>query len=125
MHLAVDEMAEEKTFKGYGPDGYGYNFLIQKIIEFDYKARGVEICEDEIFISDGAKSDTANIQEIFGLDNKIALTDPVYPVYVDSNVMAGRSGNMIAIRENGPNIHICPVIQKINLYPNYHKVKLI
>jgi LL-diaminopimelate aminotransferase len=93
MHSAVDEMAEEKTFKGYGPDGYGYNFLIQKIIEFDYKARGVEIGEDEIFISDGAKSDTANIQEIFGLDNRIALTDPVYPVYVDSNVMAGRSGD--------------------------------
>ena len=92
LHQAVDEMAEEKTFKGYGPDGYGYNFLIQKIIEFDYKARGVEIDEDEIFISDGAKSDTANIQEIFGPDNKIALTDPVYPVYVDSNVMAGRSG---------------------------------
>lgn len=87
MHNAVDEMADEKTFKGYGPDGYGYNFLIQKIIEFDYKARGVEISEDEIFISDGAKSDTANIQEIFGLDNKIALTDPVYPVYVDSDVM--------------------------------------
>lgn len=92
LHSAVDEMADEKTFKGYGPDGYGYGFLIQKILEFDYKSRGVNLHEDEIFISDGAKSDTANIQEIFGVDNKIALTDPVYPVYVDSNAMAGRSG---------------------------------
>jgi LL-diaminopimelate aminotransferase len=92
MHSAVDEMGEESSFKGYGPDGYGYGFLIKKILEYDYKPRGVELCEDEIFVSDGAKSDTANIQEIFGLDNKIALTDPVYPVYVDSNVMAGRSG---------------------------------
>lgn len=96
LHDAVDEMADEKTFKGYGPDGYGYGFLIQKIIEFDYKSRGVMLQEDEIFISDGAKSDTANIQEIFGLDNKIALTDPVYPVYVDSNAMAGRSGEFDA-----------------------------
>ena len=92
LHGAVDEMADEKTFKGYGPDGYGYNFLIQKIIENDYMSRGVKLDEDEIFISDGAKSDTANIQEIFGIDNIIALTDPVYPVYMDSNVMAGRTG---------------------------------
>jgi len=92
LHKAVDEMADEKTFKGYGPDGYGYNFLIHKIIEHDYMPRGVKLDEDEIFISDGAKSDTANIQEIFGADNIIALTDPVYPVYIDSNVMAGRTG---------------------------------
>lgn len=92
LHKAVDEMSEEKTFKGYGPDGYGYNFLISAIIENDYKTRGVSLDMDEIFISDGAKSDTANIQEIFGIDNIIALTDPVYPVYLDSNVMAGRTG---------------------------------
>ncbi|MGI6777900.1 MAG: LL-diaminopimelate aminotransferase [Acetivibrionales bacterium] len=91
MHRAVDDMAREDTFKGYGPE-YGYDFLIKKIIEFDYKKRGVELEEDEIYISDGAKSDTANIQEIFGVDNVIAVTDPVYPVYVDSNVMAGRTG---------------------------------
>ncbi len=92
LHEAVDEMADEKTFKGYGPDGYGYGFLIDAIINTDYKSRGVSLDADEIFISDGAKSDTANIQEIFGLENIIALTDPVYPVYLDSNVMAGRAG---------------------------------
>jgi len=92
LHKAVDGMADEKTFKGYGPDGYGYDFLINKIIENDFMARGVKLDDDEIFISDGAKSDTANIQEIFGTDNIIALTDPVYPVYMDSNVMAGRTG---------------------------------
>ncbi len=99
LHNAVDEMADEKTFKGYGPDGYGYHFLIHAIIENDYKARGISLEMDEIFISDGAKSDTANIQEIFGIDNIIALTDPVYPVYLDSNVMAGRTG--IYNRESG------------------------
>jgi LL-diaminopimelate aminotransferase len=92
LHGAVDEMADEKTFKGYGPDGYGYDFLINEIIRFDYQSRGVKVEADEVFISDGAKSDTANIQEIFGTDNIIALTDPVYPVYIDSNVMAGRTG---------------------------------
>lgn len=93
LHKAVDEMEDEKTFKGYGPDGYGYDFLIKVIIENDYIPRGVSLDMDEVFISDGAKSDTANIQEIFGLDNIIALTDPVYPVYLDSNVMAGRAGS--------------------------------
>lgn len=92
LHNAVNEMADEKSFKGYGPDGYGYGFLISTIIENDYKSRSVSLDMDEIFISDGAKSDTANIQEIFGIDNIIALTDPVYPVYLDSNVMAGRTG---------------------------------
>lgn len=91
MHLAVDDMGKAETFKGY-PEYEGYDFLIQKIIENDYKLRGVDIERDEVFVSDGAKSDTANLQEIFGLDNKIAVTDPVYPVYVDSNVMAGRTG---------------------------------
>lgn len=92
IHAAADEMADARTFKGYGPDGYGYDFLINAIIEKDYKARGVTISPDEVFVSDGAKSDTANIQEIFDLNNVIALTDPVYPVYLDSNVMAGRTG---------------------------------
>ena len=91
MHKAVDEMADVATFKGYGPD-LGYEFLIDAIIEHDYKARGVQISRDEVFISDGSKCDTGNIQEIFGLDNVIAVTDPVYPVYVDTNVMAGRTG---------------------------------
>ncbi|MDP4094471.1 MAG: LL-diaminopimelate aminotransferase [Bacillota bacterium] len=91
MHKAVDDMAHVETFKGY-PEYEGYDFLIQKIIEVDYLKRGIKIGTDEVFVSDGAKSDTANIQELFGLDNLIAVTDPVYPVYVDSNVMAGRTG---------------------------------
>lgn len=91
LHTAVDEMADAKTFKGYAPD-LGYEFLRTAIAEQDYRARGVAIAADEIFISDGAKSDSANIQEIFSTDNRIAVCDPVYPVYVDSNVMAGRTG---------------------------------
>ena len=91
LHSAVDEMADAKTFKGYAPD-LGYEFLRKTITENDYTARGVDIAPDEIFVSDGAKSDSANIQEIFSLDNKIAVCDPVYPVYVDSNFMAGRTG---------------------------------
>jgi LL-diaminopimelate aminotransferase len=89
----VSEMSEAKTFRGYGPE-QGYSFLINQIIANDYRPLGVELSEDEVFISDGAKCDTGNIQEIFGLDNIIAVTDPVYPVYVDSNVMAGRSGKL-------------------------------
>ncbi|MFG6326345.1 MAG: LL-diaminopimelate aminotransferase [Lachnospiraceae bacterium] len=91
LHGAVDEMADEATFKGYAPD-LGYEFLRSAIAENDFRARGADISEDEIFVSDGAKSDSANIQEIFSVDNRIAVCDPVYPVYVDSNVMAGRTG---------------------------------
>jgi LL-diaminopimelate aminotransferase len=93
MHKAVEDMASEATFKGY-PEYEGYDFLINKIIDVDYKKHGIKIEKDEVFVSDGAKSDTANIQELFGLDNIIAVTDPVYPVYVDSNVMAGRTGEL-------------------------------
>jgi len=95
FHKAVDEMASSETFKGYGPE-QGYSFLIKDIIENDFLPRGIEISEDEIFVSDGAKCDTGNIQEIFGLDNIVAVTDPVYPVYVETNVMAGRTGPMTA-----------------------------
>lgn len=91
LHSAVDEMGVQETFKGYAPD-LGYEFLRSSISKHDYKSRGVDIAIDEIFISDGAKCDSGNIQEIFALDNKIAVCDPVYPVYVDSNVMAGRTG---------------------------------
>lgn len=91
LHGAVDEMADVATFKGYAPD-LGYEFLRHAICEGDYKSRGCDISDDEIFVSDGAKCDSGNIQEIFGLDNKIAVCDPVYPVYVDSNIMAGRGG---------------------------------
>lgn len=91
MHKAVDEMGAENTFRGYAPDR-GYDFLIDAIRENDYTARGIDIAPDEIFVSDGAKCDVGNIQEIFDVGARVAVTDPVYPVYVDTNVMAGRSG---------------------------------
>ena len=90
---AVDEMSKPDTFHGYGPE-QGYGFLIDEIIKNDYEPRGIRLSKEEVFISDGAKCDTGNIQEIFGLENTVAVTDPVYPVYVDSNVMAGRTGPM-------------------------------
>ncbi|MCL6560951.1 MAG: LL-diaminopimelate aminotransferase [Firmicutes bacterium] len=91
MKKAVEEMGRQETFRGYGPE-QGYEFLIEKIIENDFRPRGVELAVDEVFVSDGAKNDTANFQELFGIDNILAVSDPVYPVYVDSNVMAGRTG---------------------------------
>lgn len=93
MHRAVDEMANKSTFHGYGPE-QGYDFLIDTIIKNDFEPRGIEFSSSEVFISDGAKSDTGNIGDILGLDNKVAVTDPVYPVYVDSNVMGGRAGQL-------------------------------
>ena len=92
MHEAVEQMGRRETFHGYGPE-QGYEFLRKAIAENDYASRGVKLLPDEIFVSDGAKCDTGNIQEIFGLGNVIAVTDPVYPVYVDTNVMAGRTGD--------------------------------
>ncbi|MBP5426343.1 MAG: LL-diaminopimelate aminotransferase [Clostridiales bacterium] len=91
LHKACDEMANSSTFKGYSPDR-GYSFLIDAIAKNDYQKRGIDISCDEIFVSDGAKSDTGNFQELFSTKSTIAVTDPVYPVYVDSNVMAGRTG---------------------------------
>lgn len=91
FHQAVDEMANDQTFRGYGPE-QGYDFLREAIAENDFKSRGADISADEIFISDGAKCDTGNIQEIFSTDITIAIPDPVYPVYLDTNVMAGRTG---------------------------------
>ena len=91
LHEAVDDMGRKETFRGYAPD-LGYDFLRKAIAENDYRKRGCEIKEDEIFVSDGAKSDSGNIQEIFSDSCSIAVCDPVYPVYVDSNVMAGRTG---------------------------------
>ncbi|WP_414469290.1 LL-diaminopimelate aminotransferase [Methanobacterium sp. ACI-7] len=90
---AVDEMLSSETFRGYGPE-QGYDFLIEEIIKNDFETLGISLDNDEVFISDGAKCDTGNIQEIFGLDNVVAVTDPVYPVYVESNIMAGRGGKM-------------------------------
>lgn len=91
MHRAVDEMAREETFQGYPPE-FGQAFLIDNILAHDYGSRGVALSADEVFISDGAKSDTGNIGDIFGVENRVAVCDPVYPVYVDTNVMAGRAG---------------------------------
>ena len=91
FHAAVDEMANDSTFRGYGPD-QGYDFLRKKIAAQDFQSRGAEISADEVFISDGAKCDTGNFQELFSNDITIAVPDPVYPVYVDTNVMAGRTG---------------------------------
>ncbi len=91
LHKAVDEMGDAATFRGYAPD-LGYDFLRNAIAENDFKARGCDISADEIFVSDGAKSDSGNIQEIFDKDSIVAVCDPVYPVYVDSNIMAGRHG---------------------------------
>ena len=91
LHTGVNDMAAAETFQGYGPYE-GFAFLREKIAEYDYRARGVDVSPDEIFISTGAKEDTANIQELFAQDATIAITDPVYPVYIDSNVMAGRTG---------------------------------
>ncbi len=93
MHKAVDEMASADTFRGYGPE-QGYDFLVNKIVENDYKAHGLDIQTDEVFVSDGSKSDTGNIGDILGTDNIVAITDPVYPVYIDTNVMAGRAGDL-------------------------------
>lgn len=89
MRRAVDEMSRSESFRGYGPE-HGYDFLIDAIIEHDYRTRGVELSRDEVLISDGAKSDCGNIGDILSLSNSVAMTDPVYPVYIDSNIMSGR-----------------------------------
>ncbi len=93
MHRAVDEMAHADTFRGYGPE-QGYDFLIEAILKHDFASRGINLSPSEIFISDGAKSDTGNIGEILRHDNSMGVTDPIYPVYIDSNVMCGRAGTL-------------------------------
>ena len=120
MHKAVDEMGQAETFHGYAPD-LGYAFLRKAIVENDYKARGCEISEDEIFVSDGAKSDSANIQEIFAVENKIAVCDPVYPVYVDSNVMAGRTGVYDPDTERWSDVIYMPCTAENNFAPEFPK----
>ncbi|MCD8325522.1 MAG: LL-diaminopimelate aminotransferase [Lachnospiraceae bacterium] len=120
MHGAVDEMAHAETFKGYAPD-LGYEFLRSRIAEWDYQKRGCDITADEIFVSDGAKSDCANIQEIFAVDNKIAVCDPVYPVYVDSNVMAGRTGTYDAATGIWSDVIYMPCTMENNFSPELPK----
>ncbi|MEE1342939.1 MAG: LL-diaminopimelate aminotransferase, partial [Lachnospiraceae bacterium] len=120
LHSAVDEMADAKTFKGYAPD-LGYEFLRNAIAENDYKSRGCDIQPDEIFVSDGAKCDSGNIQEIFSIDNKIAVCDPVYPVYVDTNVMAGRTGVYDAKKETWSDVIYMPCTKENNFSPELPK----
>ena len=120
MHKAVDEMADAKTFRGYAPD-LGYEFLRKAISDNDYKARGWDSEADEIFVSDGAKSDSGNIQEIFSTENRIAVCDPVYPVYVDSNVMAGRTGTYDPATEMWSNVIYMPCTRENNFVPEFPK----
>ena len=116
LHKSVDEMAHAETFHGYAPD-LGYEFLRSAIAKNDYQSRGCNISADEIFVSDGAKSDSGNIQEIFGLDNKVAVCDPVYPVYVDTNVMAGRTGLYNKERENFDGVIYMPCKEENGFLP--------
>lgn len=120
MHSAVDEMAAAETFRGYAPD-LGYEFLRSAIANGDYKTRGVDIAIDEIFVSDGAKCDSGNIQEILGLNNRIAVADPVYPVYIDSNVMAGRTGTYNEATEMWSNVIYMPCTEENNFAPKLPK----
>ena len=120
LHKAVDEMANAETFHGYAPD-LGYEFLRSAIAKNDYKDRSCDIAADEIFVSDGAKCDSGNIQEIFGLDNKIAVCDPVYPVYVDTNVMAGRSGEYNPNTQNFDGMIYMPCLEENDFVPEFPK----
>lgn len=120
LHSAVDEMGKAETFHGYAPD-LGYEFLRKAMAEDDYQARGCDISADEVFISDGAKCDSGNIQEIFSTDNKIAVCDPVYPVYVDTNVMAGRTGVYDAKTETWSDVIYMPCTAETNFAPELPK----
>ena len=120
LHRAVDEMADASSFRGYAPD-MGYDFLRNAIVEHDYKSRGCGISADEIFVSDGAKSDSGNIQEIFSKDCKIAVTDPVYPVYVDSNVMAGRCGEYNSQTQTWSRVIYMPCTRENGFVPEFPK----
>ena len=123
MHKAVDEIGTAEGFKGYGPE-QGYEFLRNAIVEHDYKARGVNIEPDEVFVSDGAKCDCGNIVDIFAKDNKVAITDPVYPVYLDTNVMSGRSGKYNDKTGTYENIVYLPVTAENDFKPALPKEKV-
>ena len=120
LHAAVDEMGAAETFHGYAPD-LGYEFLRSAIAKNDYESRGCDISADEIFVSDGAKCDSSNIQELFSTDCKIAVCDPVYPVYVDSNVMAGRTGVYDAKTEMWSNVIYMPCTMENGFVPEFPK----
>ena len=120
LHGAVDEMSKAETIHGYAPD-LGYDFLRNAIVDFDYKRRGADISADEIFVSDGAKSDSGNIGDIFSVDNKIAVCDPVYPVYVDTNAMAGRTGDYLPDQQKWSNVIYMPCTAETNFAPELPK----
>ena len=120
MHAAVDEMGQRASFRGYGPE-QGYDFLRETIVEHDYRARGVSLSADEVFVSDGAKSDVGNFQELFSQDSIVAVTDPVYPVYVDSNVMAGRSGEQQG--RQWSRIVYLPCVKENGFVPDFPSVR--
>ena len=123
MHKAVDEVGTAEGFRGYGLE-QGYEFLRKAIVKNDYKNRGIDIAEDEIFVSDGAKCDCGNIVDIFSKDNKVAITDPVYPVYLDTNVMSGRSGKYNQEKEIYENIVYLPVMAENDFKPELPKEKV-
>lgn len=120
LHKAVDEMGHAETFRGYAPD-LGYDFLRDAIAKNDYQSRGCDIAADEIFVSDGAKSDSGNIQEIFSTDNIIAVCDPVYTVYLDTNVMAGRTGEFDPASQCFKNVIYMPCLAENNFVPELPK----
>ena len=122
MKMACDEMKESATFRGYGPE-QGYDFLKEKIIKYDYNIRGINLDLDEVFISDGSKCDVGNIVDLFAKENVVAITDPVYPVYLDTNIIAGRKEGIILMPCNKENNFIPQILSKIPdiiylCYPN-------
>ena len=123
MHRAVDEIGTKEGFRGYGPE-QGYDFLRKAIVQNDYKARNIDIEEDEVFVSDGAKCDCGNIVDIFSQNNKVAITDPVYPVYLDTNVMSGRGGKYNKEKEIYENIVYLPVTAENNFKPELPKERV-
>jgi LL-diaminopimelate aminotransferase len=122
LHAAVDEMAVRTSFRGYGPE-QGYDFLRQAIVEHDFRARGVELDADEVFVSDGSKCDSGNVLDVFGRENTVAVVDPVYPVYVDTNVMAGRTGPADELGRYAGLVYL-PVTAENNFVPELPKQRV-
>lgn len=118
MKKAADDLSKKESFMGYGPE-QGYDFLREKIVEVDFKSRGIDIGKDEIFVSDGAKCDTGNIVDIFAKNNRVAITDPVYPVYLDTNTMSGRSGKFNSETGKYENIIYMPCTSENNFEPSF------
>ena len=123
MHEAADELKTSQGFKGYGPE-QGYEFLREKIAKYDYEKREIKLDIDEIFVSDGSKCDCGNIGDIFAINNKVAITDPVYPVYLDTNVMAGRTNNFNKTTNQFDGIVYIPVSDKNEFIPELPKEKV-